>query len=271
MGAGVLVVVFHCGLVAAKPVRIAAAQVLTNDGDVGGNIKRISDAVAAAATKGAELVAFPETSVGGWMWNAVPAPPIPGNWTQAIGALARKHGVWLLMGMTETADNHLYDTAVLFDRDGAVQLKHRKNNIVCHEQGCTYTPGHGVTTVETEWGRVGVLICADTFNETLVAQMGSLHPDLVIVPHGFQAPPKSNHGGTHCGQLLLNQVSVTAKRVGAPVVGVNNVGAVSVPGNTLVGNTYCGWSNWADKHGSTRDIAADRNVDLPVWTVDTTA
>ena len=63
----------------AAAVRIAAAQILVNDGDVDGNWARIEHAVAAAAAKGAEIVVFPETSVGGWMWNEVPAPPIPGE------------------------------------------------------------------------------------------------------------------------------------------------------------------------------------------------
>jgi hypothetical protein len=79
----------------ATALKLAAAQVLTNDGDYQGNLHRISTAVAKAAAGGAELVAFPETSLDGWMLNAAItiAPPIPGNWSETIGRLAARHGM----------------------------------------------------------------------------------------------------------------------------------------------------------------------------------
>lgn len=174
------------------------------------------------------------------------------------------------MGMTETAAGQLYDTAVLVNAAGAVVLTHRKVNIVCRPQ-CRYTPGAGVSTAPTPWGLIGVLICADTFNETLVGELAARRPDFVVVPYGFQAAPAAN---TLNGQQLVQRVAETAARTRAPTVGVNNVGSVGV-GNTTahfpLRNTYCGWSNWANASGDTRAIAADRDVDLPVWTVQTLA
>ena len=87
---------------------------------------------------------------------------------------------------------------------------------------------------------------------------------------GFQAPPEQN---VENGKELVQRVSITAKAVGAPMAGINNVGAVGgltgAPGKSPIGATYCGWSNWADKTGKTMAVAADRDVDLAFWTIDT--
>lgn len=173
--------------------------------------------MAAIAKGGAELVAFPETSLDGWMSNGAlqTAPPIPGNWSETIGQLAATHSVWILIGIVETAGDKLYDTAILVDKTGRLVMKHRKNNIVCYRDGCNYTPGTNVSVAETPWGRLGVLICADTFDENVVGKMAALQPDILIVPYGFQAAPAEN---VKNGQQLMDRVRVTAKKVGAPMV-----------------------------------------------------
>eukprot|EP01043_Picozoa_sp_COSAG02_P006206 COSAG02_NODE_175_length_31226_cov_95.275934_3_plen_253_part_00 len=215
--------------VSAVPLKLAAAQVLTNDGDFEGNLHRVSTAIARAAKGGAELVAFPETSLDGWMENGAikVAPPVPGNWSATIGELAAAHSVWVLIGIVETEGDKLYDVAILLDKTGKLVIKHRKNNIVCGNAGCNYTPGHNVSVADTPWGKLGILICADTFDQSVVGRMAALHPDILVVPYGFQAPPADN---VQNGQELMDRVRVTAKAVGAPMVGVNNVGAVG--GNT---------------------------------------
>lgn len=256
-------------------LKLAAAQLLTNDGDFQGNFHRVSTAIATAANNGAELVAFPETSLDGWMENDAikVAPPVPGNWSASIGKLAAAHSVWVLIGIVETEGDRLYDVAILVDKTGQLVMKHRKNNIVCGNAGCNYTPGHNVSVAaDTPWGRLGILICADTFDQSVIGRMAALHPDILIVPYGFQAPPADNFQN---GQELMDRVRVTAKAVGCPVVGVNNVGAVGgntgTPGHQSmgVGNTYCGFSSWADKTGKTIAVAADRDVDLAFWTINT--
>eukprot|EP01052_Picozoa_sp_SAG31_P022129 SAG31_NODE_1746_length_7364_cov_6.205231_2_plen_115_part_00 len=99
------------------------------------------------------------------------------------------------------------------------------------------------------------------------------------LPDGRCAPCSMSRGkpaeNVQNGQELMDRVRVTAKAVGAPMVGVNNVGAVGgntgTPGHESmgVGNTYCGFSSWADKTGKTMAVAVDRDVDLAFWTIDT--
>ena len=131
-----------------------------------------------------DLVAFPETSLDGWMTNSaiLVAPPVPGNWSDTIAQLAADHSIWVLIGIVETEGDQLFDVAILVDDTGKLVMKHRKNNIVCKNAGCNYTPGHNVTVAQTPWGKLGVLICADTFDTSVVQRMAALQPDVLLVP-----------------------------------------------------------------------------------------
>ena len=66
-------------------------------------------------------------------------------------------------------------------------LTHAK---LSNAHGPRYTPGEigggNIWVVPTSCcGRVGVLICADTFKSDILQAMTSLKPDLVLVPYGW--------------------------------------------------------------------------------------
>jgi hypothetical protein len=43
----------------------------------------------------------------------------------------------------------------------------------------------GINVVDTEFGRIGVVICADTFSDEYANHIASLKPDLMLVPYGW--------------------------------------------------------------------------------------
>ena len=95
-----------------------------------------------AADAGARLVLFSETALTGFVASGDPvrdlplAEPIPGPATDALGALARRRGIWLGFGTYERERSwlgtrargvdRLYDAAVLLGPDGAVRLHYRR-------------------------------------------------------------------------------------------------------------------------------------------------
>ena len=44
-----------------------------------------------------------------------------------------------------------------------------------------------IGVVETEYGRIAVLVCADTFSDANVERIKRGKPDLMIVPYGWAA------------------------------------------------------------------------------------
>jgi predicted amidohydrolase len=249
-----------------RTVRVAVCQTLCIDSDREGNMRRIAYAIEESARQGAQLACFPETAVLGWVNPEAHrlADPIPGATTDRIAALAREHNLMIAIGLCEKDGERLYDSAVLIGTDGRILIKHRKMNTLPELFTPPYARGtpEQMQAVETPLGRIGMLICADTFEEALVRQAAAQSPELLIVPYGWAA--KTNEWPGH-GQRLIDLVSSVAKRAGCPVVGTDLVGVISA--GPWKGKTYGGQSVVADAGGEILGVLRDRDVDLRVFTL----
>lgn len=249
-----------------KVCRVAMAQIYCIDGDREGNLRRIENAVEEASAKGAEIVCLPETCLYGWV-NAKAhelAHPIPGKDTDALSEIARKNRVFLSVGLSEKEGDQLFDTVVLIDDEGELILKHRKMNVLTHLMSPPYTRGDSVEIVETKFGRVGMLICADTFHDETVQRMAGEQPDLLLVPYGWAA--NAGDWPQH-GTSLRDTIARAAKTIGCPIVGTNVVGSIS--GGPWQGMIYGGQSYTIASDGKVLWQGVDRDrevcvVDVPV-------
>jgi predicted amidohydrolase len=239
-----------------KSVKVAICQIFCLDGDRAGNLVRMENALEEAAAGGAKIACFPETAFLGWVNPAAHerAQSIPGKDTGSLAALARKYGLWICCGLAEKEEDKLYDAAVLIDPEGRVILKHRKINVLTELMEPPYTPGSGVHTVDTSFGRVGLLICADTFKVDLLKRLAALRPDLVLVPYGWAAPEDWWPGH---GKALENTVCAAAKAMDAAVVGTDLVGEISH--GPWKGYVYGGLSLAADREGKVLATCRDRD------------
>ncbi|MFZ2503309.1 MAG: carbon-nitrogen hydrolase family protein [Nocardioides sp.] len=121
---------------------------------------------------GAELVVLPESMTTGFtpacspeeLWDLV--SEIPGPITQPFQELAARLGVHLVVGTYERgpARGVVYNSSAFIGRDGAVLGVYRKTHPFCSEAlsgGGWVTPGDTVCVVETDLGRIGMIICFD--------------------------------------------------------------------------------------------------------------
>src|SRR5262245_30440676 len=122
-----MVVVASVSMVAPRTVRVAICQILSIDGDREGNFRRIEYALEAARDAGAAIAAFPESVILGWENPDAHrlAVPIPGADSDRIGALAKKYGLMISIGLDEKDGERLYDSAILVDKTGRLLWKHR--------------------------------------------------------------------------------------------------------------------------------------------------
>jgi len=245
-------------------VKIAMCQIVCLDGDRRGNLARAERAVSEAAAAGAQIACLPESAVLGWVNPDAHrrAQPIPGEDSERLCEMARRHGVFLCAGLDERAGESLYDSAVLVDDAGKVLLKHRKIILLSELMTPPYSAGEEVQVAQTRFGRVGVLICADTHEPEILAKMAKLKPDLALVPYGYAAPEEvwPEHGGE-----LERVVTNAAKVLHAPVVGTNLVGQITH--GPWAGRTYAGHSVAADKTGGILAIGRDFDRDVAVVSV----
>jgi len=242
-------------------VRVAVCQILAVDGDREGNFRRIEYALEQARAGRADIAAFPESVVLGWQNPDAHrlATPIPGSDSDRIAALAVKYGLMISLGLDEKDGDHLYDSAILVDKTGKLLWKHRKLNVLAYLMDPPYAVGapEGIGAVDTEFGRIGVLICADTFVDAYVERLRQLKPDLVLVPYGWAA--EVDKWPAH-EKNLEQLVARCADQWKCPVVGTNLVGVMTH--GPWTGQTYCGASVVADGSGQVMAILRDRDTEV---------
>jgi predicted amidohydrolase len=248
---------------APVPVRIAVCQILVIDSDREGNFRRIEYALERARAERVDIATFPESAILGWENPDAHrmATPIPGADSERIAALARQYGLMISIGIDEKDGDQLYDSTILVDKTGKLLWKHRKLNVLANLMDPPYSVGtpEAIGSVDTEFGRIGVLICADTFIDAYAERIGQLKPDLVLVPYGFaEEVDKWAENEKELEQLVARR----AREWKCPVVGTDSVGLMTH--GPWKGQTFEGASVVADGSGQVLAILRDRDVDVRV-------
>ncbi|HUU28164.1 MAG TPA: carbon-nitrogen hydrolase family protein [archaeon] len=89
------------------------------------------------------------------------AEPIPGPTTKTLGEMARKHKMYIVAALGERENQAIYNTAVLIDREGRVAGKYHKAYLPREEIEAGCTPGNSYPVFDTDFGRIGMMICWD--------------------------------------------------------------------------------------------------------------
>ncbi|MFC1633755.1 carbon-nitrogen hydrolase family protein [Planctomycetota bacterium] len=245
-------------------MKIAMCQIFTLDGDRRGNFVRIENAVREAKDAGADLACLPEMAILGWVNPDAHkrACPILGPDSDRLCKLAGDFDIHLCVGLAEKDGSRLYDSAILVDSGGRILLKHRKMNLLSELMTPPYTPGQEMGAVETEFGKIGLLICADTHENHILQRMAALKPDLLLVPYGYAAAEDEWPGH---GKVLENVVKNAARRTGAHVIGTNLVGQIT--NGPWKGRVYGGHSVAANRTGRIISIASDRDRSISIYEI----
>jgi aliphatic nitrilase len=199
-------------------VRAAAAQIAPDLTSREKTLVRVLEAIREAASKGAEIIVFPETFVPWYPYFSFVLPPVlsgkehlrlyeeavtvPSATTDAVAAAARENGIVVALGVNERDHGSLYNTQLLFDADGRLILKRRKITPTYHErmiwgQG----DGSGLTVVESRVGRLGALACWEHYNPLARYALMAQHEEI----HVAQFP------GSMVGPIFAEQMEVTIR------------------------------------------------------------
>jgi N-carbamoylputrescine amidase len=244
-----------------KTVKIAMCQIFCLDGDRRGNFVRIENAIRKAKDAGADIACFPETAILGWVNPDAhkKACPIPGEDSDRLCKLAKDNDLHLCIGLAEKDGPCLYDSVLLIDNKGDILLKHRKMNLLAELMSPAYTPGENINVIDTQFGKVGLLICADTHDGKILERMAVLKPDLLLIPYGYAAAEEEWPGH---GKELEKVVVNTANKTGAFVIGTNLVGEIT--NGPWKGRIYGGQSVAVNRTGRIVAVAKDRGRDINI-------
>lgn len=110
------------------------------------------------------------------------AEPIPGPATKRLAQAARRNSIWLIAGLTERQGDIVYNTAVLFDRQGQIAGKYRKVHLPREEWKQGVRPGHAYPVFETDFGTVAIQICYDWFFPESTAIFALKGAEVIFAP-----------------------------------------------------------------------------------------
>lgn len=172
---------------------IGVVQFKPQWGNVERNLSETSRFLSDAKNQGCEIVVLPEmwpTGMYGDLDMHKFKQPVLGEYTNFLAKEASRHSLYIVAGMPERGNgNALHNTAVLIGKEGRVIAKHRKVHLYTRlGEHKIWTPGNEFTVVDTDFGKVGLLICYDgDFPESWRAN-ALLGADIVFHISAYESP-----------------------------------------------------------------------------------
>jgi predicted amidohydrolase len=166
----VLVVIrLYYGNMAHDPLTLVQIRAVPARGDPDGNFARLLDLLDAAACHRPDVVITPEGFLDGYLAadpeatahdiRVAAIDPDDSVYADVVGAWAADHRSWVVFGCTRIVGHRGANTALIFDRGGALAGMYDKTHLQSHDH--KYVAGRRLPVFASDFGTFGVLICAD--------------------------------------------------------------------------------------------------------------
>lgn len=212
-----------------KKIKIGLGQVLVEGGEPERNLERALSMVSEAAANKCDIILLPETLDFGWTHPSAlqEALPIPGKYSDMLCAAAAKENIYICAGLTEKIGDKNYNTAIFIDPKGKLLLKYHKINLLTVEQPY-YEVGGMLNVVPTEFGIIGVNICADNYADGLpightLARMGA---QLILSPSSWTVDYSVNEEDDPYKEKWIKPYSLLAGLYDLVIIGTTSVGYI---------------------------------------------
>jgi len=90
--------------------------------------------------------------------------------------------IYLLGGSILQEDSSKYYNTSTLWRNGTLLAKYKKINPITAEVDAGVSKGHTPMVLDTDLGRLGMIVCADTFDPPLIKQIAALGAEIVTLP-----------------------------------------------------------------------------------------
>jgi len=127
------------------------------------HLERLGGALSDLSAKGCRLLVLPEMWFCGFSPTdlrslAMCTADMLARWRDQC----RRASVVLVGSMPEIEGEHLFNTSYVVDGDGAVVGRYRKTHLFSpNGEHKRFSPGQSMVVCDTQWGRLGLLICYD--------------------------------------------------------------------------------------------------------------
>ncbi|HEY0251514.1 MAG TPA: N-carbamoylputrescine amidase [Kofleriaceae bacterium] len=231
-------------------MKVAALQSAFSD-DVAANVRRVTELVREAASKGAQVILPSELFEGVYFCQTQKeedferARPVEDHPTlRHFQALAKELGVAIPVSFFEQAGPEYYNSIVVFDADGKNLGLYRKSHIPDgpgYQEKFFFKPGNtGFKTFATRFGTIGVAICWDQWFPEAARAMTLAGADVLFYPTAIGSEPEEPDFDSRDSWQRVMIGHAVANSVG--LVASNRV-------STEAGMTFYGSSFIADPRG----------------------
>ncbi len=240
-------------------MRVGCAQLSAKSMDHAADAWPIMEAmVDRAASRGVDLLILPEVAYPSY-WLESHERYLRGDILRSgevldrYARLAARHHIWLTVGFVEESGDRLYNSAAVFDRGGSLVAVARKQFLWDCDHDW-FAPGGESCIAETEFGRMGVLICADLRMPEIMATLAQGGATFVVQPTAWVNAALVEGGYRNIQPEFL--VQARAMEFAVPMA------SCSKSGREICPMGYVGQSRIVDLTGATLASAANEGDEL---------
>ncbi|MFL6567827.1 MAG: nitrilase-related carbon-nitrogen hydrolase [Chthoniobacterales bacterium] len=145
-------------------MKIAAAQIDCEVGDIAANARKMCAFAERAKSGGADWVVFPELADTGYAMSAIRKAAT--RWSEGavpmLQGAAKKHSLGIIAGVAERTDDCIFNSQVVIDRAGEIVARYRKAHLYspAGEAEC-FACGSARTSFAADQAKLGLSICYD--------------------------------------------------------------------------------------------------------------
>lgn len=168
-----------------RTVRLASVHFTPRGGKTpADNCRLYAPFVEEAAKRKADLVVLGETITYAGLGKKFEevAEPVPGPSTEYFGELAKKHNLYIVVGLVERDRHLLYNVAALVGPDGKLVGKYRKVCLPRGEVDGGLTAGKDYPVFDTRFGTVGMMVCYDGFFPEPARELSNRGAEVIAWP-----------------------------------------------------------------------------------------
>ena len=169
----------------------------------------------------------PET--GKILFNSL-AVPVPGPLTDMVASIARKHNMYIIAPIYEASGEEVFNTAVIFDRQGKIVEKHRKTVLPVLETWLV-SKGDEYEVYRTDFGDIAIATCWELSYPEITTIYALKGADIIFNP----TMARDNRPGESLGTapMIVTRARDNSVYIAPVVLGTEGNGIIDYNGNVV--------------------------------------
>lgn len=150
-------------------LRIAQIRIVPRKGNLAENFSRLRAILARLEKHRLDVIVTPECFLDGYVSTEKSVTrknilkyaidPESSPYAHEIAAWSARRKAWFIFGCTRKTAAGAFNSALIFDRNGKLAGVYDKVHCLCHDR--KYLPGNSLPVFDSDFGKFGVMICAD--------------------------------------------------------------------------------------------------------------